>query len=146
MAYTSRERVIAALDLREPDRIPISFGCLHDSIHVFGHRKLMKHLGIRNGDERIQDPFQQNVFPNASLLERFGSDCLPLYAKAARPFEMRYYIDGGFRKYRDEWGTVYRQPLEGGIWFDFESTIWAGKSAQEIRKHKLPDPRCMMLD
>ena len=140
MAYTSRDRVTTALDHREPDRIPISFGCLHDSIHVFGHRKLMKHLGIRNGEERIQDPFQQNVFPNENLLAKFGADCLPLYAPAAKPFEMRYYTEGSFRKYRDEWGTVYRQPLEGGIWFDFESTIWAGKTAEEIKKHTLPNP------
>ena len=140
MHYTSRERVISALNHKEPDRVPISFGCLHDSIHVFGHRKLVKHFGIQDGEERIQDPFQQNVFPSSCLLEKFGADCLPLYAKPARPFEMSYFTEGGFRKYRDEWGTVYRQPLEGGIWFDFESTIWAGKSATEIRNHKLPDP------
>jgi uroporphyrinogen decarboxylase len=140
MQYTSRERVTVALNHREPDRIPISFGCLHDSIHVFGHRRLMKHLGITDGEERIQDPFQQNVFPNAALMKKFGSDCVPLYAKSAKPFEMRYYTEGDFRKYQDEWGTVYRQPVDGGIWFDFESTIWAGKSAEEIRNHRLPDP------
>jgi len=137
---TPRERVVAALAHREPDRVPIGFGCLHDSIHLFGYRKLKTRLGLGNGEDRIQDPFQQNVFPDPRMLERFGADCLPLYAKPAKPFTMRYYTEGGFRKYKDEWGTVYRQPLESGIWFDFESTIWAGKSAEEIKKHKLPDP------
>lgn len=106
--FTPRERVVAALDHREPDRVPISFGCLHDSIHLFGHRKLKALLGVRNGEDRIQDPFQQNVFPDEHLMERFKPDCLPLYAKPAKPFEMQYYIEGGFRKYKDEWGTVYR--------------------------------------
>ena len=138
--YTPRERVVAALEHREPDRVPISFGCLHDSIHVFGHRKLKAHLGLQGGEDRIQDPFQQNVFPDERLLSRFQPDFLPVYASPAKPFELRFYNEGGFRKYRDEWGTIYRQPLVDGIWFDFESTIWAGKTAAEIRAHKLPDP------
>jgi uroporphyrinogen decarboxylase len=140
MGYTPRERVVAALEHREPDRVPISFGCLHDSIHVFGHRKLKELLGFRDGEERIQDPFQQNVFPDERLLARFQPDFLPVYARPAKPFELRFYNEDGFRKYRDEWGTVYRQPIADGIWFDFESTIWAGKSAAEIRAHRLPDP------
>jgi uroporphyrinogen decarboxylase len=138
--YSPRERVVTALDHHEPDRVPISFGCLHDSIHLFGHRSLKTFLGLQNAEDVIQDPFQQNVFPDKRLLERFKPDCVPVYAKPAKPYEMRYYTEGSFRKYRDEWGTVYRQPIQGGIWFDFESTIWAGKSAEEIRSHKLPDP------
>ena len=45
--FTPRERVVTALDHREPDRVPISFGCLHDSIHVFGHSSLKAHLGLQ---------------------------------------------------------------------------------------------------
>lgn len=138
--YSPRERVVTALDHREPDRVPISFGCLHDSIHLFGHRSLKTFLGFQDAEDSIQDPFQQNVFPDERLLERFKADCIPVYAKPAKPYEMRYYTEGDFRKYKDEWGTVYRQPVHGGIWFDFESTIWAGKSTEEIRSHMLPDP------
>jgi uroporphyrinogen decarboxylase len=135
-----RERVVTALDHREPDRVPISFGCLHDSIHLFGHRSLKTFLGIQNTEDSIQDPFQQNVFPDKTLMAKFGADCLPVYARPAQPFEMRYSTEGGFRKYKDEWGTTYRQPIATGIWFDFESTIWSGKTAAEIASHKLPDP------
>jgi uroporphyrinogen decarboxylase len=113
---------------------------LHDSIHVFGQRTLKQFLGLSGGEDRIQDPFQQNVFPDDRILDKFKPDCLPVYANPAKSFEMKYYTEGGFRKYKDEWGTVYRQPIESGIWFDFESTIWAGKSAEEIRNYKLPDP------
>jgi len=140
MSMTPRERVVTALAHKEPDRVPIGFGCLHDSIHVFGQRALKEHLGFLGGEERIQDPFQQNVFPDQRLLDRFQADCLPVYARPAAPYTFAYYEEGGFRKWRDEWGTVYRQPLSGGIWFDFEKHIWQGKSAQEIKAHKLPDP------
>jgi uroporphyrinogen decarboxylase len=140
MSLSPRERVVAALSRKEPDRVPISFGCLHDSIHLFGHRKLKEHLGLPGGEERIQDAFQQIVFPDERLRERFHADCLPFYGRPAKPYEFKYYTEGEFRKWRDEWGTVYRQPLSGGIWFDFEKHIWSGKSAAEIKAHKLPDP------
>lgn len=67
MRLTSRERVVAALDHREPDRVPIAFGGLHDSIHLLGHRALKKYLGIEGGKETIQDPFQQIVFPRTAV-------------------------------------------------------------------------------
>ena len=140
MSLTPRERVVTALNRKEPDRVPISFGCLHDSIHVFGHRKLKEYLGLPGGEERIQDAFQQIVFPDPRLRERFQADCLPVYGRPAKPYQFQYYTEGEFRKWRDEWGTVYRQPLSGGIWFDFEKHIWSGKSAAQIKAHKLPDP------
>ncbi len=139
MSCTSRERVVTALRHKEPDRVPIGFGGLHDSIHLFGHRKLKEYLGL-SGEDIIQDPFQQIVFPIPELMEKFQADALPVYANPGAGFEMRYYDEGEFRKYGDEWGTVYRQPKKGGIWFDFESHVWQGKTAEEIRNWKLPDP------
>jgi hypothetical protein len=71
MEYSSHDRIIMALGLSEPDRVPIAFGGLHDSIHVNGHRALKEHLGLEDGDEIIQDPFQQIVFPDPGHLSRF---------------------------------------------------------------------------
>lgn len=140
MAYTSRERIIAALNHQEPDRVPIGFGGVHDSIHLFGHQKLKKYHGMRGGEEVIEDPFQQIVFPDPRLLDLFQADARPVFPSPGKGFTFGYYEEGDFRKYRDEWGTVYRQPKNGGIWFDFESHVWAGRSAEEIRDWQLPDP------
>jgi uroporphyrinogen decarboxylase len=44
---TSRERVIAALNHEEPDRVPIDFGSnLTTSVNVIAYNRLKKHLGI----------------------------------------------------------------------------------------------------
>ena len=86
MPMSPRERVVTSLAHKEPDRVPIGFGCLHDSIHVFGHRRLKEHLGMAGGEERIQDAFQQIVFPDDRLLERFQADCRPVYGKPAKPY------------------------------------------------------------
>ena len=86
MGITSRDRVVTALQHREPDRAPISFGGLHDSIHLYGHRALKKHLRLEGGEDIIQDPFQQIVFPDARLLDLFRSDIVPVFAKPAAGF------------------------------------------------------------
>ncbi len=140
MEYTSRDRIVTALNHKEPDRIPISFGGLHDSIHINGHRALKNHLGIDGGKDIIQDPFQQIVFPDPRLLEMFHSDITPVYAKPAPPFKLEYKDEGENLTYTDEWGTKYRKPKKSGLYFDFERHIFSGKSVEDIKSHKLPDP------
>ena len=47
----SRERVLTALEHKEPDRIPIGFGSHHsDGIMAIAYAKLKDYLGITNGD------------------------------------------------------------------------------------------------
>jgi uroporphyrinogen decarboxylase len=140
MEYTSRRRIIAALGHREPDRVPIAFGGLHDSIHVKGHRALKSYLALEGGEDPIQDPFQQIVFPDPRLLERFRSDILPVYAKPAVPFSLEFKDEGPNTTYTDEWGTKYRKPKDSGLYYDFERHIFSGKTIDEIRAHRFPDP------
>jgi uroporphyrinogen decarboxylase len=140
MGESSRERVVTTLEHREPDRVPISFGGLHDSIHRNGHSTLKKHLGLDGGKDVIQDPFQQIVFPDARLLDLFRSDIVPVYAKPATGFSLAYRDEGTNTTYMDEWGTTYRKPKESGLYFDFKSHIFSGKSIDEIKSHLFPDP------
>jgi uroporphyrinogen decarboxylase len=140
MAFTSRERIITALNHKEPDTVPIAFGGLHDSIHLFGHRALKKYLGLHAGEEVIQDPFQQIVFPDTRLLEQFRADNMAIYANPPDGFRIEYRDEGDFRTYVDEWGTRYRQPKEGGLYFDFSQHILSGKTIEEIKTHPFPDP------
>lgn len=140
LGITSRDRVVTALQHREPDRVPISFGGLHDSIHLYGHRALKKHLRLEGGEDIIQDPFQQIVFPDARLLDLFRSDIVPVYAKPAAEFSLAYRDEGQNTTYMDEWGTKYRKPKESGLYYDFERHVFSGKSIDEIRSHPFPDP------
>ena len=43
---TSRQRVLAAMNHREPDRVPIDLGGNQTGIHKFAYRALLEHLGI----------------------------------------------------------------------------------------------------
>lgn len=140
MRYSSRERMVISLEHKEPDRVPIAFGGLHDSIHFNGHRKVKEYLSLKGGEEPIQDPFQQIVFPDPRLLARFRSDILPVYALPAEPFTLDFRDEGDRFTYEDEWGTTYRKPKDSGMYFDFQSHIFSGKEIQYIKSHRFPDP------
>jgi uroporphyrinogen decarboxylase len=74
-----RERMLTALDHREPDRVPITFGCpVFSSIFdapPLGYRALCAHLGI-DGYEEPRIFADSNTVENADprLLDRLGAD------------------------------------------------------------------------
>ncbi|MCP4708992.1 MAG: methyltransferase [Planctomycetes bacterium] len=71
----SRERILAALDHREPDRVPVDFGSNPSSgISAIAYNKLKNHLGLACGHTRVYDVMQQLAQPEDELLDRFGVD------------------------------------------------------------------------
>ena len=56
----SRERILAAINHKEPDRVPIDIGAtLQTGIHAIAYTKLKEHLGMKGGHTRIHDVGQQ---------------------------------------------------------------------------------------
>ena len=76
---TSRERVLAAFQHREPDRIPIDFsGHRSSGIAAIAYAKLRKHLGLPPKPLRVYDPVQQLAIVDADVLDLFGVDTIEL--------------------------------------------------------------------
>ena len=76
---TSRERILAAIEHREPDRIPVDLGATPSSgISAIAYANLKRHLGIGGGPPRIYDVVQQLAEPEEAVLDRFGVDVLDL--------------------------------------------------------------------
>jgi len=75
----SRERVIAALEHREPDRVPIDFGGHRSSgISAIAYAKLKKALGIEAGDIYVYDVVQQLAIVEEPVLDALGADVVQL--------------------------------------------------------------------
>ena len=74
---TSRERVMAALAHRAPDRIPVDLGgTLATTMTAGAHQSLRAHLGI--DDTAPAEIFSRRagtVIPDEPILERFRADC-----------------------------------------------------------------------
>lgn len=76
---TPRERILAAIDHRQPDRVPVDLGATPSSgISAIAYGNLKKHLGILQGDTRVYDVVQQLAQPEDCILDRFRVDVIDL--------------------------------------------------------------------
>lgn len=72
MNMTHRERVLAAIEHREPDRLPIDCGAMRSSgISGIAYNRLKVHLNHSDGHTRMYDAIQQLAFPEQWLLDDF---------------------------------------------------------------------------
>lgn len=71
----SRERVIAAIEHRQPDRVPVDMGATPSSgISAIAYGNLKKHLGISKGHTRLYDVVQQLAQPEDVVLDKLKID------------------------------------------------------------------------
>jgi len=72
---TSRERVMMAIQHKEPDMVPVDFGGMDCSggIHALAYEKMAKHFRL-DEEVRIYDPIQMLAEPSEFFLRKFGAD------------------------------------------------------------------------
>ncbi|MBM3473630.1 MAG: methyltransferase [Armatimonadetes bacterium] len=76
---TSRERVLAALNHEEPDRVPLDLGgSFVTGIAATSLHHLRKHLGLADRPVKVYDAYQMLGEVEMDLVERFRLDCLPV--------------------------------------------------------------------
>jgi len=138
---TSRERVLAALDHREPDRVPIDLGGNQTGIHRGAYRKLIDRLGL---DEEIviMDLVQQLAQPSERVLERLHVDTRYVAAGGAKSFTggvVRRERGGRvWHDFTDEFGITWSMPDDEPFYFDISHSPLAGLSLDKIRAYPFP--------
>lgn len=134
---THRERVLAALNHREPDRVPIDLGSTRcTSIHIAGYQRLKRHFGIEATDT-ITDRMMQPVLVDERILKALDIDTRGIYP--GKP-DKTPDVEIDAITYRDEWGVVRNKP-EGSYWYDLTGSALAGEiSVQDIMRYPWPDP------
>ncbi|MCW5553771.1 MAG: methyltransferase [Verrucomicrobiae bacterium] len=76
---TSRERVLSALNHREPDRIPIDLsGHRSSGVMAMAYARLRAYLGLPKKPIRVYDPVQQLAIADEDVLQRFRVDTIEL--------------------------------------------------------------------
>ncbi|MHC4229553.1 MAG: uroporphyrinogen decarboxylase family protein, partial [Planctomycetota bacterium] len=79
MAITSRERILAALNHRETDRVPVDLsGHRSSGIAAIAYPRLRKYLGLPPKPVRVYDVIQQLAVVDEDVLDRFGVDAIEL--------------------------------------------------------------------
>lgn len=70
-----RERIIAAIEHRQPDRVPIDIGATPSTnLSAIAYGKLARHLGISQSRTQVYDVVQELAQPEQWFLDRFNVD------------------------------------------------------------------------
>ena len=87
-SMSHRERVVAALAHRQPDRVPIDLGTtVVTGIALKTYDRLKAHLGLDLGDAQVYDRRNQLAVVDDAVLDRSTSTraaCRPAHPKTAR--------------------------------------------------------------
>ena len=76
---TSRERVLAAVDHRQPDRVPVCFGGHRSSgIAAIAYKRLREYLGLEKKPIRVYDLLQQLAVIDDDVLDIFAVDTIEM--------------------------------------------------------------------
>ena len=140
--WTSRRRVEAAINHREPDRVPFDLGgTILTGIHEQAYRRLRPHLGLPSVEIEIEDPVQQLARVHDDVKERLQVDVCGVNPRKPRGIGSAQWSEDGYDKLRDEWGIEWWRPQDGGFYYDMRRHPLAGiHSVQELAHLKFPDP------
>jgi uroporphyrinogen decarboxylase len=116
----ARDRVMLALDHKEPDRIPIDLGgSICSSIHKNAYIDLKEYLGMEVEELKMADYVQQLPYLDEALLERFGVDFRMVQLPAATAPDVAIFEEGDYHAFIDRWGSKLHMPKEDGLYFDW---------------------------
>jgi uroporphyrinogen decarboxylase len=144
MQMRPRERVLAALNHQEPDKVPMDCGATQvTSLTVVANDKLKEHLNISTTGEKIICPLTEAIEPIEEILNLFETDFRTVRMKAPSgeggkgftAFDVVRNPPG--HEFLDDLGTVWRKaeydyaPVE----YPFE-----GLSKSDLQQFPWPDP------
>ncbi len=140
-SMTSRERVLAALNHEQPDRVPIDLGGFQTGIHLKAYQSLLNHLGL---DEElvVLDPVQQLAVPSARILQRFRVDLRYVTACVPEGFDgkIRRNMRAGrlWHDLKDEFGVIWSMPDDQGLYMDISHHPLADATIRDVENYPFP--------
>jgi len=136
-----RERVMLALNHKEPDRIAIDLGgSICSSIHRKSYVELKKYLGMEVDEIKMADYVQQLPYLDEDLLERFEVDFRMVQLPAATVPDLEIFEDGDYWAFIDRWGSKLHMPKDGGLYFDWVEFPIKETSMAALDRYQWPRP------
>lgn len=144
MRTTSYERVKAALEHRESDRLPFDLGgSVLTGMNRHCYVNLRKYLGMPNKEIEIIDEMQQLARIDEDMIERLNIDvkCVDPSPPSTRGLVKPSEKDGNYFKMTDEWGIGWKMPVENGHYYDMiDRPLADAETIEDIEKFPWPNP------
>jgi len=143
-AWTSYERVKAALEHREPDRVPFDLGgSVLTGMHRVAYERLRRYLGLPEAPPEIVDSIQQLARIHQDVLEILQVDVRAVDPEPASsaPLATPVVEQDGVRSFTDEWGITWKTPSGGGLYFDMRAHPLAlAEKVADLERFAWPNP------
>lgn len=104
---TPRERVLAALNHEEPDRVPLDLGGINTSLMIGTHKNLQRALDLDDRPTETLSKTWQIAQTDEAILERLSIDLRYLFPRI-KPQEAPPERPGRTDRFVDEWGVARR--------------------------------------
>ncbi|MFW9870978.1 MAG: uroporphyrinogen decarboxylase family protein [Candidatus Thorarchaeota archaeon] len=141
----SRERVMTALNHKEPDMVPLDLGGNQSGIHMIAYKNLLDFLSIEDKAISYSDFVQQAAKPCEELLQKLKIDVRWLHPPSAiLPENFIPEVEGKFQGIWDQfgvfWGNSADKDLKEILYYDpVIHPLCEMNSVQEIREYDWPD-------
>jgi uroporphyrinogen decarboxylase len=137
-----RDRVLAALNYEEPDRVPLDLGGNNTTLMVGTYERLKAFLGMEEVPTRLLSRTWQIIEPDEQILDRLSIDTRYLFPSVKLPQESSR---GGNSPqantedlFVDEWGITRRFILH---YYEIaDHPLKGAESLQDIESYPWPDP------
>jgi uroporphyrinogen decarboxylase len=132
-----RERVVAALNHQETDRVPIDMGStIVTTVTNTAYQKLLEHLGMPSDESPVISHRQMDtVYPREDLLRRYDIDGRAVALKGPWEFETRE-LPGN--RFVDEYDLTWEK---ASYYYDVVKRPFANaESAADLEDLQWPDP------
>lgn len=137
---THRERALAALSHREPDRVPIDLSAAAgDFITIGAYRTLLDHLGFGGRSIATLRKETQYAVVDEDILRLFDVDFRRVDLGAPDFWTPEVGPDDS---YRDQWGVLRRRP-SGGFYYDLvpgSSPLKDAAAIEDLDRYPWPGP------
>lgn len=125
----SRERILTAINHKQPDKIPVDLGATPSSgISVVAYHNLINYLGISHLKNYVYDVIQEVTQPEMELLDMFNVDVLDIgrFFNTDKSYWHKLELIKGYPGLYPKWFNPVKQP--DGSW------MAQGKSEEYIGK------------
>lgn len=114
-----RDRVLAALNFKEPDRVPLDLGgAFSCGISVIAYEKYVKYLGLEIESIEVGNTIGQLARVDEKLLEYLDVDVRSVGVNDPANWQLKIEEDEDYKFFVDEWGRKYKMPKINGHYYD----------------------------
>ena len=136
---SSRERVLAALAHREPDRVPVDFGSTWiTTITIPAFERLKAHFGI-DSETIVMEQSQQVCMVDERILQALNVDTRGVFYGAPDK-ERNQYVWLSENVYRCPWGVTWHKPPSSYYYDMLKPALGGDITLGDVMAHPWPDP------